>query len=78
MSTTPEATFNAIVVRMAADMIEQMVQILDNESIEIEPIEVKIEGESIGHMSVQDLAGKLREISSLFRPITMTTTRQEV
>lgn len=78
MIATPEATFNAIVVRMAADMIEQMAQILDGEGIEIEPMEVKIEGESIGHMDIQGLAGKLREISSLFRPISMTTTRQEV
>lgn len=78
MSAAHQQTFDAIVTGMASNVIQQMAAILDGEGIEIEPMEVKINGAEIGSMSINDLAGHLRRISNDFRNCSVSTTVEKL
>jgi hypothetical protein len=67
----------AIILVMAANLIDGLVQILDEDGTELEPLELKINGEIVGQMTASDLSKRVREISNEFKALNVTTSVQD-
>lgn len=77
MTSHHENLFKSIVTGMAANTLEQLMQILERDGYELQPLAVSINGEETGAMEIGALIERLREISNEFRPVVMETTRKE-
>ena len=67
----------AIVLSMAANLIDQLVALLDSDGTEIEPLEIRIEGVKTGEITTAELTEVIRAISAEFKPLTVKTTVED-
>lgn len=77
MTEDQQKLYKAIITSMAAGLIEQLVQILDEQGIEIEPMNVAIQGVPTATITTAQISEQLRQISGEFRPITVKTISQD-
>jgi orotate phosphoribosyltransferase-like protein len=77
MTGEQQKLYKAIVTNVAANLIDQLVLIMDDQGIDIDPIEINIEGIPAATMTTKQITAQLRQISNEFRPISVTTTSQD-
>jgi hypothetical protein len=72
-----QKTHRAIVLNMSAHLIENLVTLLGEDGIEIEPIDMKQNGEPIGAISPSQLAAQLREMADELKPMRFESARED-
>lgn len=65
--------YKASIIGMAAGLIEQLSEVLDSEGIEVEPLEIKLQGEKTGEVTMLELAKMLRTIGQEIHPLKVNT-----
>jgi hypothetical protein len=73
----PQNTFKAMSIHMAANLIDQLAILLDDEGIELEPMEIKINGEVTGSLDIAALTRVLRNIGDELKPMVVNTDVQD-
>jgi DNA replication initiation complex subunit (GINS family) len=66
-------THKSIMLHMAASLIESLTDLVEEEVAEIDPLEIRINGEKTGEMTPRKLAEEVRKIAENFKPIKMET-----
>jgi hypothetical protein len=67
----------AILLQSSAQLIENLLTVLEELDVEIGPVEMQINGTAIGRMAPKQMAEELRKIGASFKPIVMETTRRD-
>lgn len=67
----------SIMLNMAASLIENLTTLVEDEVAEIDPLEIRINGEKTGEIDPRKLAEEVRKIADQFKPIKMETTCQD-
>jgi hypothetical protein len=69
----PINTNKAIILNMASNLIDQLVDLLESEGIDIDPMDISIEGVHSGTIEPKQLAAQVREIAGDFAKIKVQT-----
>lgn len=67
----------AIVLSLAANLLDQLVQVLDDQGFDIEPMDVAMDGVPMGTMTNAQITAQLRQISKEFCPIDVRTEKKD-
>lgn len=70
-------TNRAIVLNMSAHLIDNLVTLLGEDGIVIEPIDLQLNGEPMGEILPSQLAAQLRQMANEIKPMKFEASRED-